>query len=58
VRVLVRIENDKVTRDEQEYLKIKNFKINIKPKGISIHLKNLFGGDQILGKFDIRFAQM
>jgi Haemolymph juvenile hormone binding protein (JHBP) len=50
VRVLVRIENDIVTRDGQEYLKIKSFKINIKPKGISIQLKNLFGGDQIIGK--------
>jgi len=48
--VLVRIENDIVTRDGQEYLKIKSFKINIKPKGISIQLKNLFGGDQIIGK--------
>jgi len=43
---------DKVRKagKEKEYLLPKNFEIMLDPRGMTIHLENLFNGNKLLGK--------
>jgi hypothetical protein len=46
----VYFDNDIVKRGRSEYVKTKTLRATIVPKNVTITLKNLFGGDPVLGK--------